>query len=100
MKLTFEWDESKAKTNMRKHNVGFDEGKTIFNDPFLLTFPDMDNSDDEERYISIGLSDRDRILVLIHTDRQGRIRIISCRKATTRERRYYEEGRDQEADLG
>jgi uncharacterized DUF497 family protein len=92
MKLTFEWDESKAKTNMWKHNVGFDEAKTIFNDPFLLTFPDMDNSDDEERYISIGLSDRDRILVLIHTDRQGRIRIISCRKATTRERRYYEEG--------
>jgi uncharacterized DUF497 family protein len=92
MKLTFEWDESKEKTNMRKHNVGFDEGKTIFNDPFLLTFPDMDNSDDEERYVSIGLSDRDRILVLIHTDRQGRIRIISCRKATTRERRYYEEG--------
>ncbi len=92
MKLSFEWDESKEKANMRKHNVGFDEGKTIFNDPFLLTFPDMDNSDDEERYISIGLSDRDRILVLIHTDRQGRIRIISCRKATTRERRYYEEG--------
>jgi uncharacterized DUF497 family protein len=92
MKLSFEWDESKEKANMRKHNVGFDEGKTIFNDPFLLTFPDMDNSDDEERYISIGLSDRDRILVLIHTDRQGTIRIISCRKATTRERRYYEEG--------
>ena len=59
---------------------------------YLLTFPEMDNSDDEELYISIGLSDRDRILVLIHSDRQGRIRIISCRKATTCERRYYEEG--------
>lgn len=58
----------------------------------LLTFPDMDDSVDEERYISIGLSDRDRILVLIHTDRQGTIRIISCRKATVRERRYHEEG--------
>jgi len=92
MKLTFEWDESKERINLRRHSVGFEEGKTIFNDPFLLTFPDMDNSDDEERYISIGLSDRDRILVLIHTDRQGRIRIISCRKATTRERRHYEEG--------
>lgn len=92
MKLTFEWDESKSKTNLRKHNVGFDEGKTIFNDPFLLTLPDMDDSVDEERYISIGLSDRDRILVLIHTDRQGIIRIISCRKATVRERRYYEKG--------
>jgi len=56
---------------------------------FLLTFPDMANSDDEERHISIGLSDTDRILVLIHTDRQGRIRIISCRTATTRERRFF-----------
>ncbi len=92
MKLTFEWDESKARINLRKHRVGFDEGKTIFNDPFLLTFSDMANSVDEERDISIGLSDRDRILVLIHTERQGTIRIISCRKATTRERRYYEEG--------
>jgi len=92
MKLTFEWDESKARINLSKHSVGFDEGKTIFNDPFLLTFPDMDSSVEEERYISIGLSDRGRILVLIHADRQGTIRIISCRKATTRERRYYEEG--------
>jgi uncharacterized protein len=92
MKLTFEWDESKARINLRKHSVGFDEGKTILNDPFLLTFPDIDNSVDEGRYISIGLSDRDRILVLIHTDRQGTIRIISCRQATTRERRFYEEG--------
>ena len=92
MKLTFEWDEGKARENLRKHKVEFDEGKSIFNDPFLLTFPDLDNSGNEARYISIGLSDRDRILLLIHTDRHGRIRIISCRKATTRERRYHEEG--------
>jgi len=72
--------------------VGFDEGKTVFNDPFLLTFPDIDTSDAEERHVNIGLSVRDRVLVLIHTERQGRIRIISCRKASARERRHYEEG--------
>jgi len=92
MKLSFEWDEAKARENLKKHKVGFDEGKTIFNDPFLLTFPDIDTSDAEERYVNIGLSIRDRVLVLIHTERQGRMRIISCRKASARERRHYEEG--------
>jgi len=92
MKLTFEWDEVKARENIRKHKVSFDEGKTIFNDPFLITFPDVDSSESEERYVNIGLSAKDRVLVLIHTERQGKIRIISCRKAKARERRYYEEG--------
>ena len=92
MKLTFEWDEVKATKNLKKHKVNFDEGKTIFNDPFLLTFPDIDNSDTEERYVNIGLSVKDRVLVLIHTERQGIIRIISCRKAKAHERRHYEEG--------
>jgi uncharacterized DUF497 family protein len=92
MKLAFEWDEAKARENLKKHKVGFDEGKTIFNDPFLLTFPDIDIADAEERYVNIGLSIRDRVLVLIHTERQGRIRILSCRKASARERRHYEEG--------
>jgi uncharacterized protein len=90
MKLTFEWNEVKAQENLKKHKVAFDEGKTIFNDPFLLTFPDADSSKDEERYINIGVSVKNRIIVLIHTERQGKIRIISCRKATARERRYYE----------
>jgi len=92
MELTFEWDEGKAKENLMKHKVPFDEGKTIFNDPFLLTYPDVDNSETEERYVDIGVSAKDRILVLIHTERQGKIRIISCRKATARERRDYEKG--------
>ena len=92
MKVAFEWDEAKARENLKKHKVGFDEGKTIFNDPFLLTFPDIDTSDAEERYVNIGLSIRDRVLVLIHTERQGRIRIIRCRKESARERRHYEEG--------
>ncbi|HOE96825.1 MAG TPA: BrnT family toxin [Candidatus Sumerlaeota bacterium] len=92
MDLIFEWDRSKAKENLKKHKVGFEEGKTIFNDPFLLTFPDISSSEEEERFISIGLSCRERVLILIHTERQGRIRIISCRRAAARERRSYEEG--------
>ena len=92
MKLTFEWDEVKSKANLQKHKVSFEEGKTIFNDPFLSTFPDDKHFANEERYINIGLSGNGRILILTHTERQGKIRIISCRKATTSERRFYEEG--------
>lgn len=92
MKLTFEWDEDKARANLKKHKVSFEEGKTIFNDPVLFTFPDEEHSENEERYINIGTSEKGRILVLTHTERQGKIRIISCRKATGRERRFYEEG--------
>jgi len=92
MKLAFEWDEVKAKNNLKKHRVRFEEGKTIFNDPFLFTFPDNEHSNDEERFINIGLSAAGRVLVLTHTERQDKIRIISCRKATARERRFYEEG--------
>lgn len=92
MILIFEWDEVKAIANLKKHKVSFEEGKKIFNDPFLLSFPDSDNTQHEERYINVGLSAKGRILVLIHTERQGKIRIISCRKATAHERRYYEEG--------
>ena len=92
MELSFEWDEVKAKENLRKHEVSFEEGKTIFNDPFLFTFPDYEHSVDEERYVNIGLSVTGRILILTHTERQDKIRIISCRKATARERRFYEEG--------
>ena len=92
MELIFEWDEIKAKTNFKKHKVSFEEGKTIFNDPFLFTFPDDVHSLTEERFINIGLSANGLILVLTHTERQDTIRIISCRKATARERKFYEEG--------
>ena len=77
MKLTFEWDEVKAKENLKKHGVNFEEGKTIFNDSFLFTFPDIEHSVNEERYINIGLSANGRILIVIHTERQEKIRIIS-----------------------
>ena len=92
VRIAFEWDESKSKENFKKHRVDFMEGKTIFNDPFLFTFPDREHSAREQRYISIGLSAQGRLLILTHTERQGKIRIISCRKTTLRERRFYEEG--------
>ncbi len=96
MKLVFEWDASKARTNRRKHGVSFEEAKTLFNDPFLVTFSDELHSDVEERYISIGYSARGRILLVVHTEHQriGEatiVRIISCRKATASERKVYEE---------
>jgi len=91
VELTFEWDEEKAKANLRKHRVSFEEAKTIFNDPSLLTFPDPEHSISEQRYLNIGLSSKGRVLVLIHTERGETIRIISCRKATLSERRAYEE---------
>jgi uncharacterized DUF497 family protein len=92
MKLTFEWDEVKAKANFKKHKVSFEEGKTIFNDPFLCTLPDSEHSANEERYLNIGLSANGRVLILTHTERREKIRIISCRKAAEQERRFYEEG--------
>ena len=90
MNLTFEWDEEKANSNLKKHKISFEEGKTIFDDPFLLTFPDLEHSEIEERYINIGTSAKGRILILIHTERGENIRIINCRKATSTERKAYE----------
>lgn len=85
MDLTFEWDEEKAKQNLKKHKVSFEEARTIFNDPLLLTFPDPDHSENEERYLNIGKSSRERILIVIHAERGANIRLISCRKATPSE---------------
>ena len=82
---------SKQKPISKSTKLSFEEGKTIFNDPFLFTFPDDVHSSTEERFISIGLSASGLILVLTHTERQDKIRIISCRKATAQERKFYEE---------
>ena len=86
----FEWDEEKATSNLKKHGISFEEGATIFNDPEIGTISDPDHSRDEERFISIGVSVQKRLLVIIHTFREERIRIISCRKATNTERKTYE----------
>jgi len=96
MEFIFEWDARKARTNLEKHKVSFDEAQTIFVDPLLVTFPDELHSETEERFISIGMSMQERVLLVIHTEREeiGErivIRIISCRKATFSERKIYEE---------
>lgn len=87
----FEWDPLKAAENLRKHRVSFEEAATIFFDPFALTIPDPDHSSSEDRFVTIGQSIKLRVLVVIHTDRKQRIRLISARKATARERGYYED---------
>jgi uncharacterized protein len=91
MDFIFEWDEVKARRNARRHKVTFAEAVTVFSDPYLVTFPDEEHSDVEERFISIGRSDRGRILLVVHTDRGDAIRLISCRKATAAERTTYEQ---------
>jgi uncharacterized DUF497 family protein len=89
--MDFEWDPRKAEINLRKHGVSFTEAGTVFGDNFAITVPDPDHSNDEDRYITIGWSDRRRLLVISHTDRGGRIRIISVRELTKAERKEYEE---------
>jgi uncharacterized DUF497 family protein len=86
----FEWDDDKAISNLKKHAVSFEEGATIFNDPMIATIPDPDHSKEEERIISIGVSVQGRLLVVVHTEREEKIRLISCRKATSSERKTYE----------
>jgi uncharacterized protein len=86
----FEWDDEKASSNLKKHDVSFEEGATIFNDPLVATISDPDHSKEEERYVSIGISVQGRLLVVLHTERDERIRLISCRKATNTERKAYE----------
>ncbi len=93
MSFTFEWDEEKAKKNVRKHQgVTFHEGVTIFDDMSIATLHDPDHSEDEDRYISLGYSSQGRLLTVSYTERGDHIRIISCRKATRRERTMYERG--------
>lgn len=87
--LQFEWDERKAARNMEKHQVTFDEARTVFDDLMFITFIDDEHSLDEERYMTIGLSNHGRVLIVAHTDREGQARIISARKATKREEQYY-----------
>ena len=93
MGLVFEWDDRKAKQNIKKHGVSFEEASTVFADPLAVTIYDPLHSDEEHRYVTLGQSQRRRLLVVVFTDRDERIRIISARVATRRERRDYEEGR-------
>lgn len=85
MGIEFEWDPNKAEKNIKK--VSFNEAATVFGDPLSMTFYDPDHSIDEDRYITVGLSRPGKLLVVSHADRGERIRIISARKATHRERK-------------
>jgi uncharacterized protein len=91
--MEFEWDPRKDAANQRKHAVGFREATTVFGDPLATTFPDNEHSISEQRFVTIGASVSDRLLVVVHTERREAIRIISARPATARERTFYEEER-------
>lgn len=90
--MRFEWDPAKAAANLDKHGVSFEEGATVFRDPFSATDQDPDHSLDEERFITFGVSISGRLLVVAHADRDDTIRIITARPATPAERKIYEEG--------
>jgi len=91
MERTFEWDENKAKANIKNHQVGFEEATSVFRDPLNETSYDLDHSMDEDRYITIGWSNRRRLLMVAFTERDNNIRIISARELTRNEREVYEE---------
>ena len=91
MGYSFEWDPKKAEANLSKHGVSFAEAVSAFGDPLSMNMADPDHSEDEERFIVLGMSDRYRLLVVSYTERPPRTRIISARLATRHERKQYEE---------
>lgn len=90
--IKFEWDESKATSNLNKHEISFDEAKTVFFDEFGLQFYDEDHSSNEDRFLMLGMSSSARLLIVCHCERShgAIIRIISARKATKRESAHYQ----------
>ncbi|MBN1613501.1 MAG: BrnT family toxin [Deltaproteobacteria bacterium] len=94
MGLLFEWDRKKARLNIKTQGVSFNEASTAFRDPVSQTIDDPLHSEDEDRFVLIGRSIQGRLLVIVHTDRGERIRIISTRVATKKERLRYEENEE------
>jgi hypothetical protein len=90
--VVFTWDPKKEGANLRKHSISFREATTVFDDPLSTTFPDRDHSTAERRFLTIGESVHSRLLVISHTEEDDTIRLISARRATRRERTFYEEG--------
>ena len=90
MPLTFEWDSRKARSNIAKHGVTFEEASTVFADSLSPTIPDPEHSESEQRYVTMGRAFTGKLLVVAHTDRGDNIRLISARRASRRERRSYE----------
>jgi len=92
--LRFDWDERKNKSNRTKHGVWFEEAQSVFSDPRARVFDDPEHSEEEERFLLLGASSAARTLVVVHCYRESDsvVRIISARKATKKEVRFYEEG--------
>lgn len=90
--MHFEWDPNKARTNRRKHGVTFEEASSALRDSFSATAYDPDHSENEDRFVTFGMSSKGRLLTVAHTERGNAIRIISARPATNSERIIYEEG--------
>ena len=90
--FNFEWNDQKAASNLLKHGVSFDEAVTVFGDSRALTFSDTDHIESEDRSRTYGVSNKTRLLVVVHTERRNGIRIISARKATRYEKDIYENG--------
>jgi uncharacterized DUF497 family protein len=90
--VVFKWDPRKAAVNLKKHGIDFHEAATVLNDPISTTFPDQDHSSLERRFLTVGMSSRGSLLVVAHTEEGDTVRIISARRATRHERRFYEEG--------
>lgn len=89
--MRFEWDPEKASSNVDSHGVSFEEAATVFGDPLAITFFDPDHSENEDRCLTFGISLNNRLLLVVHTDREESTRIVSAREATRREMRQYEE---------
>ena len=89
--MEFEWDQEKDQQNQAKHGVSFQEVSTVFGDPFALTIDDPDHSVGENQFLTTGYSDLQRLIIVAHTDRDERIRIINAREVTATERHVYEE---------
>lgn len=87
----FEWDPTKAASNLKKHGVSFEEASTVFDDPLSITINDDEHSVEEDRFVTMGRSDEGRLVVVCHCDRGQRIRIISSRTAERYEQRQYEQ---------
>jgi uncharacterized DUF497 family protein len=90
--MKFEWDPVKSEINLKKHGISFHEAATVFGDPLAITFNDPDHSIGEHRFLTFGYSGANQLLVVVHTERRGKTRIISARRATRQERKIYEDG--------
>jgi hypothetical protein len=93
--VKFQWDPKKAADNLKKHGISFDDASTVFGDPLAATIPDPEHSADEVRFVTMGQSAKQQIVVVVHADREEQVRIISARRATAGEKKKYAEGKGQ-----